>query len=348
MKNNEIQTHSCPACPICGSPGGPLYRGLTDRIFNAPGAWNMRKCDNPDCGTLWLDPMPEEAELPKFYACYYTHLDASPKTGRNLPQRLLDRIRAAYLYARYGYKPHTRSLMDRLLGRIAYIHPVWRGGVDASVFYLHAKPGGRLLEIGCGSGATLQSMQQKGWHVTGLDFDENAVSNARSKGLDVRHGQLSAQAFADESFDAVVMSHVIEHVPAPVELLAECRRILKKGGGLVAITPNADSLLHRRYGRDWRGLETPRHLQIFTLKSLASIAGSTGYAVIETFTSMNGRGYIDLASTELAAGKKHVMGVPLPLARRFTDHIKALGFGWRGLRRGYESDGEEVVLVCRK
>ena len=46
--------------------------------------------------------------------------------------------------------------------------------------------------------------------------------------VNVRLGQLSAQAFADESFDAVVMSHVIEHVPSPDELLGECRRILKK------------------------------------------------------------------------------------------------------------------------
>lgn len=348
MKNSEIQTRPCPTCPVCASPGHCLYTGLTDRIFNAPGVWDMRKCDKPDCGTLWLDPMPEEAELPKFYAGYYTHIAAELRKRRNLPQRLLDRIRAAYLYTRYGYGPHTRSLTGRLLGWIAYIHPGWRGGVDASVFYLRAKPGGRLLEIGCGSGATLQSMQQKDWQVTGLDFDENAVSNARSKGLDVRHGQLSEQGFADESFDAVVMSHVIEHVPAPDQLLAECHRILKRDGGLVVITPNADSLLHRRYARHWRGLEPPRHLQIFTLKSLASMAGSTGYVGIETFTSVNGRGYIDLASKELAAGKKHVMGVPPPLSRRFADHVTALGFAWSRLGRGYKSDGEEVVLVCRK
>jgi len=347
MKNDEIQTRSCPVCPVCGSPGSYLYKNLTDRLFGAPGEWSLRKCDNPDCGTLWLDPMPVEADLPKLYASYFTHQDAPLKTERNLPQRLLDRIRAAYLYARYGYEPHTRSLMDRLLGRIAYIHPVWRGGVDASVFYLHAKPGGRLLEVGCGSGAALHSMQKKGWHVTGLDFDEGAVNNARSKGLDVRHGQLSAQAFADQTFDAVVMSHMIEHVPSSVELLAECRRILKSDGILVAITPNADSLLHRRYGRDWRGLETPRHLQIFTSASLSCLAARAGFARVETITSMHGFIYVDLTSAELAANEKHVIGGPVALPRRILGHIKALGFGWkRALTRG--NDGEGIVLVCRK
>jgi len=292
--------------------------------------------------------MPVEADLPKLYASYYTHQDAPLKTERNLPQRLLDRIRAANLYARYGYEPHTRSLMDRLLGWIAYNHPVWRGGVDASVFYLHAKPGGRLLEIGCGGGATLQSMQQKGWHVTGLDFDENAVNNARSKGLDVRQGQLSAQGFAEESFDAVAMSHVIEHVPSPVELLAECRRILKKGGVLVALTPNARSSMHIHYEHNWRGLEAPRHLQLFTLNSLSNIAGRVGYAHVETFTSMHGFIYVDIASAELAAGKRHVMGARVPLVRRILSHVKAVGLGWRHVVFASENIGEELVLVCRK
>jgi len=348
MQNNEIQTRPCPACPVCGSTGSQLYHELTDRLFDVPGTWSICKCDNPVCGTLWLDPMPVEADLPKLYASYFTHQDAPLKTERNLPQRLLDRIRAAYLYARYGYEPHTRSLMDRLLGRIAYIHPVWRGGVDASVFYLHAKPGGRLLEVGCGSGAALQSMQQKGWQVTGLDFDEGAVNNARSKGLDVRHGQLSAQGFSDGGFDVVAMSHVIEHVPSPSELLAECHRILKPGGVLVALTPNADSSLHRCHGRHWLSLDPPRHLQIFTSASLSCLAARAGYARVETFTSMHGFIYVDLASAELAANEKYVIGGPVALPRRILGHIKALGFGWRGLRRGYESDGEEIVLVCRK
>lgn len=348
MQNIEIQTRPCPDCPVCGSSGSPLYRGLTDPIFDAPGAWDMRKCDNSDCDTLWLDPMPAEADLPKLYAGYYTHQTASSSPSDNNPLRaLLGRMRAAYLHVRYGYEPLSASWIDKILGLAVCFHPAWEDSLKASVFHLHAKAGGRLLEIGCGSGSALQFMQQKGWYVIGLDFDDGAVNNARSKGLDVRHGQLSAQAFADQTFDAVVMSHVIEHVPSPIELLAECRRILKKEGVLVALTPNAESRGHRRYGRNWRGLEAPRHLQIFTSKSLASIAGSAGYTLVETFTSMNGFVYQDLASAELAADGKHVMGGQVATVRRILSHMKALGFGWwRALSPGY--GGEEVVLVCRK
>ncbi|MBS3934545.1 MAG: class I SAM-dependent methyltransferase [Sulfuritalea sp.] len=350
MHDNDIKTRPWPACPACGLAGSPLYRGLTDSVFNVPGVWDMSKCDNPDCGTLWLDPMPEDADLPKLYAGYYTHQPATLSPASDDPLRaLLGRVRAAYLHAHYGYdEPLSSSWADKLLGLVPWLYPAWKDSLQASVFHLHAQPGGCLLEVGCGSGAALQSMQQKGWRVTGLDFDEGAVNNARSKGLDVRQGQLSAQEFADESFDAVVMSHVIEHVPSPVELLAECRRILKKGGVLVALTPNARSSGHKHYGRNWRGLEPPRHLQIFTRQSLANFAGRVGYAHVETFTTMNGFVYLDLASAELAAGERHVMGGRVSLVRRILSHVKALGLGWRRVVLASGNTGEELVLVCRK
>lgn len=307
----------------------------------------MSGCRNPDCGTLWLDPMPEEVELVKLYASYYTHQNTTSLLPGKSLRAWLGRVSSAYLYARYGYAPNSSSWINKLLGLAAYLNPAWKDSLEASVFYLNAKPGGLLLEIGCGSGAGLQSMQRIGWRVTGLDFDRGAVSNARSKGLDVRLGQLSSQAFADESFDAIVMSHVIEHVPSPSELLGECRRILKKEGTLVVLTPNADSPLHLHYGRNWRGLDAPRHLQIFTTRSLANMAKGTGYTVVETFTTMNGFVYHDLASEELAAGEIHAMGGHVATVRRILCHIKAFGLGWRDIfSPGRER--EEAVLVCRK
>lgn len=347
MHNNEIQTRPFPACPVCGSGGSPLYQGLSDRVFNAPGVWDICRCKNQDCGTLWLDPMPVEADLPELYAGYYTHQSPVMPTLGNRLRALLDRVLNARLHARYGYEPSPHSRIDRLLALAAYLHPAWCDSIDAVVFHLHAQPGGRLLEIGCGGGAAMQFMKRKGWEVTGLDFDEGAVSNARSKGLDVRHGQLSAQAFADDSFDAVVMSHVIEHVPAPRDLLAECHRILKKTGILVVLTPNAVSRGHKHYGRSWRGLEPPRHLQIFTPRSLANIAKGSGYALVETFASLNGFVYQDMASADLAAGGKHSMGGAVPRFRRVLSHIKWFGLGWRNVF-WQSQEGEEVVLVARK
>lgn len=346
MQNKEIQTRHCPVCPVCGSLGSLLYRELTDMIFHAPGIWDMRKCNSLDCGTLWLDPMPAEADLAKLYTNYYTHQTAPPNAVRSLMGCFLDRIRASHLYARFGYSTSPTSTINKLPGLLAYLHPAWKENLEASVFYLPVKRGGQLLEVGCGSGATLQSMEQKGWSVTGLDFDENAVKNARSKGLDVRLGQLSAQEFADESFDAVVMSHVIEHVPSPGELLDECRRILKKGGVLVALTPNADSRGHRHYGRNWRGLEPPRHLQIFTAYSLSTMARGVGYDAVKSFTSMQGAIYIWHASGELAKNGRHSMNAKVGLLRRIFLLINELILGW--LHVFLPGHGEVVVIVCER
>lgn len=341
MQSNEINTRWCPVCPLCGGPGNPLYKGLTDRIFSAPGVWDIRKCNSPECGCLWLDPVPVDADLPKLYTGYYTHQATSPRSDR-----VFARVRMAYLHARFGYETLSDSRLDNLLGLLVHANPVWRDSLDASVFYLDAKPGGRLLEVGCGSGAVLQSMQKKGWQVSGLDFDQAAVDNAKAKGLEVYHGQLADQAFADETFDAVVMSHVVEHLPSPFEVLAECRRILKRDGVLVLLTPNADSMGHRHFRQNWRGLEPPRHLQIFTLRSLAEIAARAGFSTIGTSSSMNGFVYQRLASEELALGERHVMGRPVALVRRLRAHLKAFVLGWwKLLSRG---QGEEAVLVCRK
>ena len=74
---NEIRTYLCPDCALCGVKGEPLYQDLKDRLFGVPGKWNLKKCPNPDCGLIWLDPMPLEEDIGKAYIRYYTHQDAS-------------------------------------------------------------------------------------------------------------------------------------------------------------------------------------------------------------------------------------------------------------------------------
>lgn len=344
MQNNTIQTQARPNCPVCQSQGSLLYAELTDRLFNVEGNWNMKRCNNIDCGTLWLDPTPTEENLPKLYSDYCTHNDLV--LPRNLLRTALAGIQAAYLQTRYGYESSLPKWATPLLAYIAYLHPAWKDALDASVFYLPARQGGHLLEVGCGSGATLQSIATKGWQVTGVDLDEAAVKNARSKGLEVHQGSLCAQNFMANSFDAIVMSHLIEHVPNPTELLNECYKLLKKDGVLIALTPNAGSDLHKYYGRNWIGLDAPRHLQIFTLKSLANIATKTNYSSVKVFSTMHGIVFHELASTELALGKKHSMGNRGTLTHYILGNIKGLFLGW--LHKLSLNSGVEAVLICKK
>ena len=269
--NESIRVQEVETCHVCSARGEPLYQRLRDRLFSAPGEWDLKKCSNPQCGLVWLDPMPIEEDIVKAYRTYYTHQDnrLPPST---LLRRAYRRVTAGYLAGKYGYQVGNTSQLVRLLGRMLYLHPGRRASLDAHVFYLAAQHGGRLLEVGCGSGAALKGMQELGWNVEGVDFDVNSVRNARSKGLTVHHGDLFGKQYQDNTFDAIVMSHVIEHVHDPLRLLQECYRILKQGGQLVVLTPNINSFGHWIYGADWRGLEPPRHLHLFNFSSLSSLA----------------------------------------------------------------------------
>lgn len=273
---NAIGADVCPACRLCGAEGRPIYRGLRDRLFGAPGVWSLRQCPDARCGLFWLDPMPRPEEIAKAYVRYYTH-SAEENAEAGAAKRAWRTLKAAYLARRYGYDDGATRFRTRALAGLMYLMPLRRREVEASVRYLAHQPRGRLLDVGCGSGDWLVRMRQLGWAVEGLDFDPAAVDVARARNLTVRLGALEQQDYPPETFDAVTLHHVIEHVPDPVATLQACHRILRPGGRLVVATPNARSLSHRVFRSDWRGLEPPRHLHVFTPESLRRALEQAGF-----------------------------------------------------------------------
>ncbi len=141
-------------------------------------------------------------------------------------------------------------------------------------------------------------MRDLGWRVQGVDFDPDAAALARGKGLNVVVGTIESQGYTADSFDAVTLNHVIEHVPNPLGLLRECHRILKPGGRLFLATPNSRSLGHRIFKQSWRGLEPPRHLQVFTPSALRRLLLEVGFVgvCVQTHASK----YVAHHSTRLA------------------------------------------------
>jgi SAM-dependent methyltransferase len=135
--------------------------------------------------------------------------------------------------------------------------------------------------VGCGNGDFLELASHVGWTTQGLDSDDKAVAVAKSRGLDVLLGDLESLQLQPESFDAICLSHVLEHVHDPVSTLVKCYSLLRCGGTLWVETPNLQSLGHRSYGRNWRGLEVPRHLVLFTAASLKTILKEAGFSNFE-------------------------------------------------------------------
>lgn len=275
----------CMSCK--GSRSVVAYVGLEDRLFGASGSWSVRRCLEPTCGLMWLDPAPDQGALTAAYERYYTH--SVPAMGAGQADRIRQRIIGAYLVSRFGYPRSQSQGWPAWCWVVAHL---WPGGTDeaaVSALFLRApRRPSRLLDVGCGSGASLRQMERLGWEVEGVETDPVAVEAARGLGLTVHHGELQTLALPEESFDAVYLGHVIEHAADPVGLLRACRRVLRPGGTLVILTPNSGALGHRLFGRDWRGLEPPRHLHVFGSSALRRILQQAHFDEIEVRSTARG------------------------------------------------------------
>ena len=148
-------------------------------------------------------------------------------------------------------------------------------------FFRHAIPGGRLLDIGCATGAFLLAAKNRGWNPQGLDVSPGAAQMARDVvGVDVGVGTLESFAFPGAMFDAVTAWEVLEHVPDPKSFLKEINRVLKPGGVVALSTPNWRSPWERRTKDDNR--RPPYHLTYWSAEPITRLLLDSGFTDVMT------------------------------------------------------------------
>ena len=147
-----------------------------------------------------------------------------------------------------------------------------------------AGDGRRLRDVGAGPGFMLAAAQRRGWDAQGLDLNPWAVDYARRElAVEVRRGDLLEAELPAASFDAVTMMDLVEHVPDPAHLLVAAARVLRPGGVLAVLTPDAGAVVSRALGRRWPEVErAPEHLVLFSLRGLAALLGRCGFQALES------------------------------------------------------------------
>lgn len=255
VKSEDIVLDNHP-CPLgCQLDDQPMLVGH-DRLHNLPGEFQVVRCRA--CGLMRTDPRPTPETIGFYYPDDYGPYQdtrVNPNKGaedqRPLWRRFVTRFREQTIKFNSDRLPPLRT--------------------------------GRMLEIGCASGAFLHRMAGEGWEVEGIEFSEKAANSARSLGYRVHTGALETAPDPDKNYDLVVGWMVLEHLHDPVLALRKLRSWTRPGGWLVFSVPNAGSFEFSVFRSAWHATELPRHLYHYTPKALAKVLETGGWKIEKIF-----------------------------------------------------------------
>lgn len=162
--------------------------------------------------------------------------------------------------------------------------PVEVGGLIRDMMPHHS----RVLDVGCGTGSLTQIINHGKFNqVIAIEPDCTRAEAARSLGLDVRKGELDEDFAAENGpFDVIVFADVLEHLPAPAEVLATATAALKPGGMIIASVPNVAhwsvrlALLFGRFNYADVGIMDATHLRWFTAVTFRRLIEASGLKIV--------------------------------------------------------------------
>jgi len=202
------------------------------------------------CDLIYVAEQVGQKQLSEYYGeAYYTGAQ--------------DKGYADYIGRRDSRKHHFRSLIPSIKRHLNVESP-------------------RVLDVGCAAGCFLEVAREKGWEAQGVELSAFAAEYARSRlGLQVFTGTLNEAALAGTSFDLITFWDVIEHVPDPLAVLREARRLLRPNGLVAVSTGDICGVTARVYGRRWALLAPPGHLFYFSRRTLFGMLRQIGFEVLQ-------------------------------------------------------------------
>lgn len=157
------------------------------------------------------------------------------------------------------------------------------GRYDGEIALLRGRHG-RLLDVGCATGAFVAAARDAGFDARGIDLSAESTRHGRERhGLALEAGDLTERAYPAGSFEVVTLWATLEHLPEPGAFLTEAHRLLAPGGVVAFSVPNHLSLTQRLLGfRDrYVGID---HLNYFTAATSSRLLARFGFRVARVRT----------------------------------------------------------------
>jgi len=158
VMETQSRAKPAPACPVCGGHSVTHWQDAFDDRFGHPGEFELVSCDS--CGHLMTQPPLDESDLAHLYGTYYPR--------KNITSELVTAQAARVRRAFSGVRR-------------------WFMGVDNQGQY-SARPGEKMLDVGCGSGLSLLEARAMGVDTWGIEADPNAQRFAQQLGLRIHQG----------------------------------------------------------------------------------------------------------------------------------------------------------------
>lgn len=168
------------------------------------------------------------------------------------------------------------------------------GGYSNSIANLVA-PNSHVLDIGCSTGKLAQVLKNKNCKVFGVDIDRESLKKAneycyKTLPCDLDDTEELKKIIKNETFDAITMGDIIEHIKYPGVLLANLKPFLSNKGKIIASIPNSAFILCRmkflfgnfNYNKKG-GLMDEDHLRFFSFKTAKNLFQDSGYQIQRFF-----------------------------------------------------------------
>ena len=248
-KNVLLESRPCPlGCP---GPDEPVLKGH-DRLLGLAGEYMVVRCTT--CGLMRTNPRPTQESIGYYYPDNYSPYKSIAIREGNFPSSIFGHL-----------KTSVQGLIRFNSTRIPNLDP------------------GRMLEIGCASGAFLEKMARKGWYVEGIELSRKASERARAFGHKIINAAVEDAPDPLQLYDLIVGWMVLEHLHDPVGVLKKLRRWVKADGWFVFSVPNADSFEFKLFRERWYALHLPNHLYHYTPNTLEKVLNKGGWEMVRVF-----------------------------------------------------------------